>query len=112
MIAGELVSDVGDLCPVGRIEPLHDVAEVNFYGAHPHVQLKGNNLVWLSEAHRRDDFCLSRRESFCQAGWERRDGTGRLCMPRYQAARRHKLPVGIFEGQTPTPEAWLVPLAV
>src|ERR1700730_16105694 len=38
-IAGELVSNVGDFRPVGRIEPLHDVAEVNFYGTHPHVQL-------------------------------------------------------------------------
>ena len=28
--ADELVSNVGDLRPVGRIEPLHDVAEVNF----------------------------------------------------------------------------------
>jgi hypothetical protein len=40
---------------------LHDVAEVNFYGAHPHVELKGNNLVWLSETNSSDDFRLSRQ---------------------------------------------------
>ena len=92
VIAGEPVSDVGDLRPVGRIEPLHDVTEVNFYGAHPHVQFKGNNLVWLSEAYSRDDFRLSRRETSWQAGLERR-----FCMSRYDAARRDKLTTRLNE---------------
>src|SRR5688572_21253712 len=50
---------IRNLGPIGSVELLHDVADVDLYGALPHVELVGDDFVRLAAPERLDDRSLA-----------------------------------------------------
>jgi hypothetical protein len=91
VIAGnKLISDVGNFRAVRGLEFFHNAAEVHLYGALPHLQLVGNDLVRFALANSGDDCGLPRREYPGQLGLKARGWCSRIGISHSNYAARRK----------------------
>src|SRR6476661_779140 len=67
----ELFCHVSHLRPILRLELPHDVADMHLHGALLHLQLVGDDLVWLALAQFLNHLGLPRSEDFGDARPER-----------------------------------------